>query len=128
VNGIPAAYTTARVSTQQGQVDVSVFAYQFDSNRAYHFATITQAGAGLGPFSSMVGSVRRLSAGEASAIRPRVLDVVTVRPGDTLQSLAGRMAYRDFQLERFLTLNSLQANSQLRPGDKVKLVVYGNRA
>jgi predicted Zn-dependent protease len=57
-----------------------------------------------------------------------VLDVVTVRPGDTVQSLAGRMAYRDYQVERFLTLNSLQPGTQLHPGDKVKLVVYGSRA
>jgi predicted Zn-dependent protease len=128
VNGIPAAYTTARVNTQQGAVDLSVFAYQFSPDRAYHFATITRAGAGIGPFGSMVGSVRRLSANEAAAIRPRVLDVVTVRPGDTVQSLAGRMAYRDYQVERFLTLNSLQPGTQLRPGDKVKLVVYGSRA
>jgi predicted Zn-dependent protease len=127
VNGIPAAYTTARVNTQQGQVDLSVFAYQFDTNRAYHFATITQAGAGLGPFSSMVGSVRRLSASESAAIRPRVIDVVTVRAGDTVQSLSNRMAYNDLKLDRFLTLNSLAANSPLRPGDKVKLVVYGTR-
>jgi predicted Zn-dependent protease len=127
VNGIPAAYTTARVSTQQGQVDLSVVAYEFDSNRAYHFATITRAGTGLDPFGSMINSVRRLSGSEAAAIRPRVLDVVTVRAGDTVRSLASRMAYRDYQVERFLTLNSLQANSQLRPGDKVKLVIYGSR-
>jgi predicted Zn-dependent protease len=127
VNGIPAAYTTATARTQQGQVDVSVFAYQWDSNTAYHFVMLTPAGQGIGPFAPLVGSVRRLSATEAAAIRPRVLDVVTVRAGDTVQSLASRMAYRDLQLERFLTLNSLQANSQLRPGDKVKLVVYGER-
>jgi predicted Zn-dependent protease len=127
VNGIPAAYTTTRVATQQGQLDVSVFAYRWDSNTAYHFVTITQAGAGLGPFASMVSSLRRLSAAEAAAIRPRVIDVVTVRAGDTLQSLANRMAYSDFKLERFLTLNSLQANSAVRPGDKVKIVVYGTR-
>jgi predicted Zn-dependent protease len=116
------------VATQQGQLDVSVFAYRWDSNTAYHFVTITQAGAGLGPFASMVSSLRRLSAAEAAAIRPRVIDVVTVRAGDTLQSLANRMAYSDFKLERFLTLNSLQANSAVRPGDKVKIVVYGTRA
>ena len=127
INGLPVAYTTARMATQQGQVDVSVVAYQFDSNSAYHFATVTQAGAGMGPFSSMINSVRRLSTSEAASIRPRVLDVVTVRSGDTVQSLAGRMAYDDLRLERFMTLNSLQANSTLRPGDKVKLVVYGAR-
>jgi predicted Zn-dependent protease len=75
----------------------------------------------------MVGSVRRLGTAEAQAIRPRVIDVVAVRPGDTVQSLAGRMAYQDLRLERFLTLNALTANTQLRPGDKVKLVVFGTR-
>ena len=115
------------MATQQGQVDVSVVAYQFDSNSAYHFAMITRAGGGFGPFGSMINSVRRLSASEAAAIRPRVIDVVTVRAGDTVQSLANRMAYNDLRLERFLVLNSLQSNSALRPGDKVKLVVYGTR-
>jgi predicted Zn-dependent protease len=127
VNGIPAAYTTASVRTQSGVVDVTVFAYQWDTNRAYHFVTLTPGGSGLGAFSSMVGSLRRLSTNEVAAIRPRVIDVVTVRSGDTVQSLANRMAYNDLKLERFLTLNSLQAGSSLRPGDKVKLVVYGQR-
>jgi predicted Zn-dependent protease len=125
VNGRPAAYSTARVQTQQGQVDLSVFAYQWDSGTAYHFVTMTRAGAGFGPFGSMVGSLTPMSASEASAIRPRVIDVVTVRSGDTVQSLAGRMAYRDYALERFRVLNALSANSQLTPGQKVKLVVYG---
>jgi predicted Zn-dependent protease len=90
--------------------------------------TITRAGTGIGPFGSMVGSLRRLSTAEAQSIRPRVIDVVSVRPGDTVQSLASRMAYPNLQLERFLTLNSLAANSQLRPGEQVKLVVYGTRS
>jgi predicted Zn-dependent protease len=53
--------------------------------------------------------------------------VVTVGPADTLQSLASRMAYRDFKLDRFLVLNGLAANSRLALGQKVKLVVYGAR-
>lgn len=127
INGIPAAYSTTRVNTQQGQVDVSVFAYRWDSNTVYHFATITRAGAGVGPFQSMVQSVSRLTAAQAAAIQPRVIDVVTVRAGDTIQSLASRMAYSDLKTERFLTLNGLQSNSRLAPGQRVKLVVYGRR-
>lgn len=127
VNGIPAAYSTARLNTQSGQVDVTVFAYQWDSNTAYHFATVTQAGSGLGPFSAMVQSVARLSASEAAAIRPRVIDVVTVGSGDTAQSLANRMAYSNLKLERFLTLNGMQSANELRAGQKVKIVVYGSR-
>lgn len=124
VNGIPAAYTTTRASTQNGQIDVTVFAYQWNANTAYHFVTMTRAGLGLGPFGSMVGSIDRLSAAEASAIRPRVIDIVTVRPSDTIRSLADRMAYPDYRVERFLTLNSLTPESALRPGEKVKLVVF----
>ncbi|MBB3763307.1 M48 family metalloprotease [Sphingomicrobium lutaoense] len=127
VNGLPAAYTTTRVNTQNGAVDLSVFAYQFSNDRAYHFAMITQAGAGIGPFQSMVGSVQRLSAQEAANVRPRVIDVVTVQRGDTVQSLARRMAYNNFQVERFLSLNGLASNASLQAGQKVKLVVYGRR-
>jgi len=50
-----------------------------------------------------------------------------VTPNDSVQSLARRMAYRDFQVERFLSLNGLANNSRLVPGQKVKVVIYGTR-
>ncbi len=127
VNGIPASYVVGRANTSSGAVDVGVFAYQWDANTIYHFVTLTRGGQGLSPFASMVDSLRRITPTEASAIRPKVIDVVTVQRGDTIQSLASRMAYRNFQLDRFLTLNGLAANSQLVPGQKVKIVVYGSR-
>ncbi|MCM8556376.1 M48 family metalloprotease [Sphingomicrobium sediminis] len=127
INGIPAAYTTARVNTNNGAVDLSVMAYRWDNDTAYHFAMITQAGQGIGPFTSMVDSLRRISSQEAASIRPRVIDVITVRSGDTMQSLASRMAYNNYQLERFMVLNSLDSNSRLQAGQKVKIVVYGQR-
>lgn len=128
VNGLPASYTVARANTSSGAVDVGVFAYQWDRDTAYHFVTLTRAGQGLAPFASMVNSLRRITPAEAAGIRPRIINVVTVRPGETAQMLAGRMAYRDYQLDRFLALNGLAANVRLSPGQKVKLVVYGNRA
>jgi predicted Zn-dependent protease len=128
INGIPATYVVGRANTSSGAVDVGVFAYQWDANTIYHFVTLTRAGQGLAPFAPMVDSLRRISTGEAAAIQPKVIDVVTVGRGDTIQSLANRMAYRDFQLDRFLVLNGLAANSPLAPGQKVKLVIYGNRS
>lgn len=127
VNGIPATFVTGRANTSSGAVDVSVFAYQWNPNTIYHFVMLTQAGQGIGPFAPMVDSLRRITATEAAAIRPKVIDVVTVQRGDTVQSLASRMAYRDFQLDRFLALNGLATNSRLVPGQKVKIVVYGSR-
>jgi predicted Zn-dependent protease len=127
INGMPAAATTARVNTRSGVIDASVVAYQWDANRIYHFVMITPGGSGIGPFTPMVNSLRKITVAEAAAIRPRILHVVTVAPGDTPQSLASRMAYRDFRLERFLSLNGLATNSRLVPGEKVKLVVFGTR-
>jgi predicted Zn-dependent protease len=127
INGIPAMYAVGRFNQSSGAIDVSVMAYQWAPNRAYHFVMLTRAGQGIGQFASMVDSLRRISPQEASAIRPRIIDVVTVSPTDTAQSLARRMAYRDFQMERFLSLNGLPANPRLVPGQKVKLVVYGTR-
>ncbi|MEO6579832.1 MAG: M48 family metalloprotease [Sphingomicrobium sp.] len=127
INGMEAMYSTTRANSSSGAVDVSVMAYRWDRDTVYHFAMLTQAGTGIGPFAPMVDSFRRVPANEAAAIRPRVIDVVTVRAGDTVRSLAQRMAYRDFQLERFVSLNGLAANAPLTPGQKVKLVVYGSR-
>lgn len=126
VNGIPASYSTARVNTQSGQVDVTVFAYEFSRSSAFHFITLTQAGGGS-VFNSMFNSVRRLSTAEAAAIKPRRIDVVTVGRGDTVATLARRMAYSNYQVERFQVLNRLTASSRLTPGQKVKIVVYASR-
>src|SRR3546814_14436802 len=99
VNGIPASYSTARVNSQSGQVDVTVFAYEFSRGQAFHFVALTQAGRG-GVFNSMFTSVRRLSTAEAAAIRPRRVDVVTVGRGATVAGLARRVAYRTRTEER----------------------------
>jgi len=127
INGIPAAYTVTRANSGSGAVDVAIVAYQWAPDTVYHFAMLTSAGSGFGPFASMINSIRKITPAQAAAIRPRVIDVVTVRPGDTVQSLSERMAYRNFRLDRFLALNGLPAGGRLTPGQRVKLVVYGER-
>lgn len=126
VNGIPAYYSVARANTQSGAVDVTVFAYEFSRTNAYHFVALTKAG-GAAVFNPMFNSVRRLNASEVAAIKPRRIDVITVARGDTVATLARRMAYSDYQTERFQVLNRLGASSRLTPGQKVKIVVYASR-
>jgi predicted Zn-dependent protease len=127
INGIPAMYSIGRANTSSGAIDVSVMAYRWAPDRAYHFVMLTRAGMGMGPFASMVDSLRRITPQEAASIRPRIIDVVTVARGDTPQSLSQRMAYRDYRLERFLSLNGLANSAQLVPGQKVKVVISGTR-
>lgn len=126
VNGIPASYSVTRANTQSGAVDVTVFAYEFSKSSAFHFVALTKAG-GAGVFNPMFNSVKRLTNAEAAAIRPRRVEVVTVKSGDTVAGLARRMAYADYQAERFQVLNRLAADARLTPGQKVKIVVYTTR-
>lgn len=124
INGLPVAYATVRANTRQGQVDITVFAYEFGPRSACHFILLTGAGQGIGPFGAMVQSLGRMSAQEVASIRPRRVSVATVRAGDTIASLSARMAYPDYRVERFMTLNALAADSRLRPGQRVKIVTY----
>ena len=123
VNGIPAAYGVARANTGDGARDIVVFAYAWSPSQAFHFTTISAAGQ-AGAFDPMFSSMRRITIGEAGAVRARRLMVVTVKKGDSLQSLAGKMAYEDSPLDRFLVLNGLDTTSKLVPGTRVKLIVY----
>ena len=122
VNGLPAVYGTARVTSGQSQVDVMVFAYEFARDRAYHFAVIAPAG-GAGTFNAMFQSMRRITQAEATSIVPKKLQVVTVARGDTVASLARRMAYPSAQEDRFRVLNALGSGDTVTPGQKVKIVV-----
>lgn len=127
VNGIPAAYASALVTGQsQGRtqrVVVTIFAYEFARDRAFHFATLS-ADRTNPAFETMFASMQRLSASEATQVRPRRIDVVIVGRRDTMQSLAARMAYpAGEQMDRFMVLNGLVGNAVLTPGQRVKLIV-----
>ena len=123
VNGIPAFYATSTTAAQNGaQNTVTVFAYEFSNSQAFHFVTINAANSS--PFETMYNSVRRLSTAEAAAIKSRRVRIVTVKSGDNVASLSGRMAYPSLQQERFLALNGMSVASELKVGSKVKIVTY----
>ncbi len=123
VNGIPAAYGSATVQQQDGALELVIFAYEFSKTSALHFMTVTQAGAS-NTFSPMFSSMRRISDADAAKVKARKVVVTTVKAGETIQTMASRMAYTDAALNRFLVLNGLNASSQLTAGQKVKLITY----
>lgn len=122
VNGIPASYSVTNVATQNGQVQVVIFAYQWAPGSIYHFLTLTPVGSN--PFESMYRSLSRMSNAEVAAIKPRKLKVVTIKSGDTITSLSSQMAYSNLRTERFMALNGLNSGSTLVPGQKVKIVTF----
>ncbi|AKH41774.1 putative Zn-dependent protease [Altererythrobacter atlanticus] len=122
INGLPAAYGEARVTSNGSQVDVVVFAYQFPGNQVYHFTALAPAG-GIGVFNPMFRSMRQITSSEAAQVVPRRLDVVTAGRGDTVRTLAARMAYPNAQEQRFRVLNGLSSSDQIIPGRQYKIVI-----
>ena len=121
-NGIPAFSSTADVQTQQGQVRVTVYAYEFATNQAFHFTAINPVN--TSPFDTMFKSVSRITQAEAAAVKPRKLQVVKVAKNDTVATLAAKMAYKSLQTERFRALNGLSGTATVKVGQKVKIVTY----
>lgn len=126
INGLDAYVLPLRVATRGGTTDVTVTAYQFATDQAYGFVTLAPAGQS-GAFDSLTNSLRRLTAAEAAALRPRRIEVVTAGAKDTVDSLAARMAFSSFRVDRFLALNDRDAARPIRSGEQVKIVAYTPR-
>ena len=128
VNGLPAATASAQGRTNQGRRELRLLAIRFAPGEIYRFIFISppnQSPQASEPFRQTAFSFRRLSQSEAQRLQPYRLRVVTVGPGDTVQSLARRMVLGDHQEARFRILNALPEGTGLRPGDRVKLVTDG---
>lgn len=122
VNGIPAFSASANVAGQNGNIEVTVFAYEFSKTQAFHF--VTTAPVNTRPFANMYQSVSRIGKAEADQVKPRRLRVITVQRGDTIESLAARMSYDTLKVERFMALNGMASARSLQPGTKMKIVTY----
>ena len=125
VNGLDAATATTQVRTKDGNFNARLVAYRIDTQTIYRLMFLTpgtQTSRLATELRRTTYSFRQLSKAEASRLRPLVLRVIQVRRGDTVASLARRMPYADFQIERFEVLNGISRNDRLRPGQKLKMV------
>ena len=123
INGQEALVGSARAQTNGGAVDATLTVYRWTAQLAFTLISVAPQGQGA-MVAPVAASVRRLSPQEAGSIRTRRIQVVKVAAGDSLASLAARMAYDDSKMERFLTLNQLPPGAALKPGEPVKLVVW----
>ena len=124
VNGVPALFVPVMIEAQGGTAQLQVAAYAGAGGQAYHFIMVSNGeSGGSQAIADLFSSFRFLSDAQAASLRPRVIRTVRVGPGDTLQSLAARMA-ADQPLDLFLTLNGRTRDEPLRPGELVKIVSY----
>ena len=120
VNGFPAA--SAIATGDQWHFKVYVLRFGADVYR-FIFASRQKSTESERNARETVNSFRRLTLEEIQAARPLRIKIITVQPGDTVESLAHRMNGVDRPTERFRILNGLEANAQVKVRDKVKIVV-----
>lgn len=66
---------------------------------------------------------RRMNASEKASLKPYHIKVITSKAGDSVASLSKRMAYKDYQQERFRVLNGLHGNQEVIANRMYKIIV-----
>jgi predicted Zn-dependent protease len=82
---------------------------------------VSSPGKGTAALGALFGSFRLLTEEQVRGLKPREIRVVQAGAGDSLQTMARRMA-SDHPLDHFLMLNGRSADQPLRPGERVKIV------
>src|SRR5262249_15136648 len=110
VNGLEAATGSLKVRTSEGPSELRLCAIRTDPAHICRFRFITPlslleqlAPGNLRTFQSF----RTLTVAEAAALKPLRVRVVNVKKGDTVATLAKRMAFDGYATERFRVLNGL---------------------
>jgi predicted Zn-dependent protease len=120
INGFPAAAATA----QGDQWQFRVYALRFGSDvYRFIFAAKQKSVESERNARDTVNSFRRLTLTEIQGARPLRIKVITVQPGDTVESISHRMSGVDRPVERFRVLNGLDASGTIKARDLVKIVI-----
>ncbi|PWC32547.1 M48 family metalloprotease [Azospirillum sp. TSO35-2] len=128
IGGQPAATATTRGETDGESADIRLVAVRMPDGRMYRFTFLAPAGALArydGDFQAAANSFHRLTAQEAARYQPRRVQVVTVRPGDSVDGFIRRMPQEPYAEELFRIINDLPPGTPLEPGRRVKVIVGG---
>jgi predicted Zn-dependent protease len=128
INGMEAATGIAQVNTKSGSANYRSVLIRHPGGKVYEFVFLSLADLGSrydSEFQKIANSFRQISASEAAQYdKPQRIHIVTVKSGDTVQSLASRMVVSDDKEGWFRVLNNLNQGQQVQPGQQVKIVTY----
>jgi len=127
INGLEAATGITRGRVGGKSRDLRLLAIRKDLQTIYRFVFISRprdtAGLALA-FRRTSHSFRLMGEAEAGALRPLKLGVRRAGADDSAATLAARMATGpDLALDLFRILNGLRGGRDIRPGQRVKMVV-----
>jgi predicted Zn-dependent protease len=128
VSGQPAAVGFGRVSVS-GRPAMAMFsAVRGADGNVYRLLYAKSAQftrADVAAFEQSLRSFRPLSAAEAAKLQPTRVQLVTVKPGDTIDTFTRQMDVDQDPRGLFVLLNGLDRGRSLEPGDQVKVLKRG---
>ncbi|MEC9347949.1 MAG: M48 family metalloprotease [Pseudomonadota bacterium] len=125
VAGMPAATAVVQMNAGNTAYEARLVAIRFSPDQIFRFLMAAPARAFRGydrPFRNTIESFRVLGEREASQLKPLRLRVVTVRRGDTVESLAASMRIDRMDVARFRTINAMAPDEGVVPGQRVKII------
>ena len=88
-------------------------------------APAAQFNAAAGTFNQAIGTFRPLTAAQASAVRPNLVDLYTARAGDSWQALAARSSEGNMKASTLAIMNDYEPSQPPRAGDRLKIIITG---
>lgn len=125
VNGLNGATTAARTTINNIPAEVRLIALDWDNKDMVRMQILIPQGTSAGAINMMKQtsySFRRMTSREIQSIKPKRLDIVTARAGDTMTSLAGRMNVDKMHVEQFMALNGLRQGDGVTVGRVYKII------
>ncbi len=119
INGLEAA--TARATADKWDFDVTVIRV---GQQIFRFLTAVPKGnTQLDSIANVLRtSFRKMTPQEIASLKPLRVRVVTVKPGETVATIAARMMGTDRKLDMFRMMNAMSATATLQPGQRVKII------
>lgn len=125
VTGLEAATGSLIVNTGSGRVELRLAVIRINPTTICRFRFLTPVSLlsqlGSGNIRTLQG-FRILTVTEATALKPLRVRVISVQRGDSVVSVAKRMIFEQYAVERFRVLNGLGRATNLSIGQRVKIV------
>lgn len=127
INGMDAYTSYASMTMNNQNYVVRLIAINHSDNNGYHFLMLTPQN----KYQDLSESLQRASYSfdkitdeEAADIKGRKIKIIRVRSGDTVDRLSEQMAFDSYKKERFLALNNLTNDQDIKAGQLLKMIVW----
>ncbi|MEM9469784.1 MAG: M48 family metalloprotease [Pseudomonadota bacterium] len=126
VNGMRAATASFTGTVQNRSVTIRLVAIEWSPGKFFRFQMAIPKNvnsAFMDELKKTTYSFKKMTASEKQSIRPKRIQLVTAKSGDSFATMGKKMAVDELPAEQFMALNGLTSNDRLVAGRQYKIIV-----